>query len=212
MISYELMPDIKKTSFLLRAPVALMKKLSVRARKQGMSLNQLCLDLLAKADSDVCESNKGFALEGSASFGQFTKFAIDTILPAFGPDLCGVILYGSYARGEYRQSSDIDLLVVLNNKIPIERDLYSRIPDTLIENRQVSAMIVNLPNNPRGIWLDVAIDGLVLFDKVGEVSRFLAKTRSLILNGEMKREIAHGIPYWVHCIPDDRATGVEKRN
>ena len=30
----------------------------------------------------------------------------------FGEELCGIILYGSYARGDYRDDSDIDIMIL----------------------------------------------------------------------------------------------------
>jgi len=33
----------------------------------------------------------------------------------FGKDLISIILFGSYARGTYKETSDIDLLIIVNN-------------------------------------------------------------------------------------------------
>jgi predicted nucleotidyltransferase len=51
--------------------------------------------------------------------------AIDPIVRAFkkamqelyGDRLCDVILYGSYARGDYDEESDIDLMIVLADEV-----------------------------------------------------------------------------------------------
>lgn len=45
----------------------------------------------------------------------------DIILDAFSPyrrDICGLFLYGSYARGEQSEESDIDVLAVCAKKLP----------------------------------------------------------------------------------------------
>ena len=41
-----------------------------------------------------------------------------------GDDLAGVVVYGSFARGESGDRSDVDLLVVLGTGKPITRALY----------------------------------------------------------------------------------------
>jgi len=49
---------------------------------------------------------------------------IKTLLQsAFGDRLCGVILYGSEARGEARRDSDIDILMLLKGPVRLGEDL-----------------------------------------------------------------------------------------
>lgn len=43
--------------------------------------------------------------------------------PAFGDRLCGVVLYGSEARGEALADSDIDILVLLKGPLCIGEDI-----------------------------------------------------------------------------------------
>ncbi|MEM8525275.1 MAG: nucleotidyltransferase domain-containing protein [Bacteroidota bacterium] len=38
------------------------------------------------------------------------------VLSIYGEDLSKVILFGSYARGDFQEDSDVDFLVVLNKK------------------------------------------------------------------------------------------------
>ena len=44
------------------------------------------------------------------------------LINLYGERLKGLYLYGSYARGDYREGSDLDILVVLNDfeRAPIE--------------------------------------------------------------------------------------------
>ncbi len=40
-----------------------------------------------------------------------------------GDELVEVILYGSYARGDYTEDSDVDVLIVVNRKLTPEEEL-----------------------------------------------------------------------------------------
>lgn len=51
------------------------------------------------------------------------KYA-DNIRAIFGTHLKNIILYGSYARGDYTQDSDVDLMVLVNLSDP-EIEQYS---------------------------------------------------------------------------------------
>lgn len=62
-----------------------------------------------------------------------TKFA-EEVKKIYGPKLYKVILYGSCARGEFRQDSDIDIMVLLDvpqEAISLERNRILEISDKL---------------------------------------------------------------------------------
>ena len=48
-----------------------------------------------------------------------------------------------------------------------------------------------------GIWAEAAVDGLVVFERDLEVSRWLAGVRRRIVAGQLVRREAHGQPYWI---------------
>ena len=125
---------------------------------------------------------------------------LEVVQRQFADTLEGVVLFGSYARGTALPSSDIDILLVLSASVPIDRDLYERWRPLRLAGREVSPLIVSLPGSSedvRGIWLEIAIDGIVLFDRTLAVSRRLAAVRESIAAGRLKRMMTHGHPYWV---------------
>ena len=52
--------------------------------------------------------------------GEITTDLIDGLIKIFKDELVSIILYGSVARGDNKEDSDIDIAVVLQNKISKE--------------------------------------------------------------------------------------------
>ena len=121
----------------------------------------------------------------------------------FDDALVGVVVFGSWARGELRESSDIDVLVVVARRVPIRRALYRRWdeqPDIFWERHLVEPHFAHLPDGsrtPSGFWAEVATDGHVLLDAQERVSAYLATVRQAVASGRLQRHKLHGHPYWV---------------
>lgn len=118
----------------------------------------------------------------------------------FGRDLIGVVEYGSQARGEATVTSDVDLLLVLDRRVPITRELYRQwdaSPRTA-GTRTADAHFTYLPNEPTtgGIWAEAAVDGRVLFERDRLVTSALRSIRSDIADGRLRRRSVHGQTYW----------------
>ncbi|MDO8835074.1 MAG: nucleotidyltransferase domain-containing protein, partial [Vicinamibacterales bacterium] len=131
--------------------------------------------------------------------------AVEWPLAHFGDGLVGVLVYGSYVRGDATPASDVDLLVVVSPSVPLTRALY-RTWDSgppLWAGRTLDPHFVHLPVDRRaapGAWCEAAIDGVVLFERDGAVTRHLAALRSDIAAGRFVRRSAHGQPYWTMAI------------
>ena len=124
----------------------------------------------------------------------------------------GLVLFGSFARGTQTASSDIDLLVVLDQSVTLDRDLYSCWRPRKFEGREVTPLLVQIPGKGErigGLWFEVALDGIVLFDRDLHLSRFLSHVRELVADGRVSRMLTHGHPYWVYSDKTGRVLASE---
>jgi hypothetical protein len=104
-----------------------------------------------------------------------------------------VVLFGSRARGEADEASDWDLLVIarhLPDKV-LERHLWlkSTLPVawrgcTAILAKTLLEFEARLP----ALYLDIALDGIVLYDTNEYVTERLARLRRLIQKQGLRRE------------------------
>ena len=191
--------DIKR-SFLLRAPHSLIKALRAKAKRQNLSMNQLCISLLTHEEAPKAT----FKAKKTFQQGEFSSLILkhvdEVIAPSF-QNLIGVVLFGSAARGEMKASSDIDLLIVLKSKAEIDRDLYSKMKVATIGTHDISPLIVALPSEASlcsSLWIEASLDGCILYDTDFIISKRFSLIRSKILTGELVRHLSYGVPYWTH--------------
>ena len=181
--------------FVLRIDPTLHESLRKAARAEGMSLNRYCARRLASPD---------------APLGPPAAAVVRRATSLLGDSLLGVVAFGSWVRGDASSTSDVDILLVAHDSVAISRDLYRQWDDqpALNWNRhQVSPHFVHLPletDAVSGLWAEVAVDGLVLFEQEHVVSRRLAGVRRRIVEGRVSLRLARGQPYWVR---EPRRTG-----
>ena len=172
--------------FVLRVPPELHQKLDIEAKKQGLSLNQLILTKLQVQSARE-------------------RLFLEQIKLEFSP--LAVIQFGSSARGEESENSDIDLLIVIPLDQSIERDLYLRW-EKFLKNKflghesheKYSPQFVHPLGDisqASGLWLEVAMDGIVLFSSDVNLVKKLNFLKEQILQGYYLRKWSHGQPYWV---------------
>lgn len=172
--------------FVLRAGPRLHAALRQAAGEQGVSLNEYCVRRLSAPASLA-------VVPEAAAVG----WALDT----FGPDLVGVAVYGSWVRGEATAHSDVDLLVVLDEARPLTRELYRACDGVELawEGWPLQAQLTHLPIPgvvAGGLWAEVALEGIVLWERHVRLSRRLVAVRRDIVEGRLVRRVAHGQPYW----------------
>jgi predicted nucleotidyltransferase len=181
--------ELPSGRFVLRLDPTLHAALREAAARADLSLNEYCARKLAS---------------GGIGLGAPGWHAVERAAAVLGRSLVGVAVYGSWARDEMAEGSDVDVLVVVEDATPITRELYRRWDEEPVrwQGRRVEPHFVNLPPAealPSGTWAEVALDGIVLFDRDLTVSRCLVGLRKLILDGSLERREAHGQPYWVEA-------------
>jgi hypothetical protein len=181
------MNDTISGRFVLRLPPALHAALRDAARASGLSLNQYCVRKLASSTR---------ALDLAAAE------AVARALAVAGEDLVGVAVFGSWSRLQASAGSDVDLLIVIRPDAEITRSLYEAWDRGPVRwaGHAVEPHFVHLPapgQRISGLWAEVAVDGIVLFEPGLELSRHLVGLRHRIVSGGWVRRFAQGQPYWV---------------
>ena len=181
-------PHALSGRFVLRLDPDLHARLRGEAAARGISLNAHCVQRLA-APGGVSPGFEGVA---------------DTVRRAgelMGESLIAVVVFGSWARGEPADTSDVDVLIVIDRDVPITRELYRRWDEAPIawSGRTVDPHFVHLPaprRIPSGLWAEVAIDGIVLHDPGHRLFPRLAAVRRALAEGRLRRQTIHGAGYW----------------
>ena len=192
--------------FLLRIPPALHRELRDRAAGCGSSLNEFCRAAVETAvhgpTADVTTSS------GTA--------AAEAVLAGFGFQVEAVVLFGSGARGHAGTWSDVDLLIVVAAAVPITRALYRTWDRSVAAAAAIRALgpsvsphFAHLPVAAAGtrggggsLWLEVALHGIVLWQRGWALSRWLGSARVRMAEGAIRRRYAHGQPYWSYHGPN----------
>ena len=174
--------------FVLRLDPSLHAALRRAAAARGVSLNEYCATRLAAPAGELL------------AYGEAPE-TVRRAAALLGESLIGVAAFGSWARGELADTSDIDVLVVVGGDVAITRDLYRRWDEEAVtwNGRPIEPHFVRLPREqrtPSGLWAEVAIDGIVLFERDFRLSSRLAAVRRSLADGRLRRRIVHGQGYW----------------
>lgn len=173
---------------LLRLPADLHRTIARAAADLDVSFNEFCVRRLR-------EPADGHGVSVVRSL------VVSRAREAFDDRLLGVLVLGSWARGEAAASSDIDVLIVIDPRTTLTRELYrtwDREPLTC-EGRAIDAHFAHPPAAgapPTAVWCEAAVDGVVWYDRDGAVAIRLGEVRRAIAEGRVVRAFAHGQPYW----------------
>lgn len=187
--------------FVIRIPRELHVRLRREAMQTGRSLNSVCIEKLQA-------ERPGFAAPGAAAAqsGMISPEVLDKIYLQWPDDLVGLILFGSVARGEAGEHSDIDLLLVMRPETRITRSFYSRWEafcrelGGMHELDRISPHFAKLPRSAAeagGLWYEAALEGIVLWERDRRVSGLFRTVREAVAHGRIRRRLLHGSPYWI---------------
>lgn len=174
---------------LLRLPTTLHAVLQNTAEREGLSVNEYCVRRLGAPASPLGTDPDAMQLLRHAR-------------ELFGDQLVGILLYGSWVRGEASERSDVDALVVVETGVELTRALYREWDARPLTwaGRDVDAHFAHLPGEAPvtgGVWAEAAVDGLVLFERDDRLSAQLRRVRRAIADGRIIRRSVHGQSYWI---------------
>jgi predicted nucleotidyltransferase len=129
----------------------------------------------------------------SANWHTVLEPVIAALQKELGNRLVAIVLFGSRARGDYRPDSDWDLLVVAQKlpEKPFQRHLYLKgvLPD---DWRGKVALLAKTPaeleSHVPALYLDIALDGVILYDRGAYMKERLASLQRLIREKGLHRE------------------------
>lgn len=173
---------------LLRLPKDLHRSLVRAAADAGLSFNEFCVRRLR-------------APAGAPELSAVRSLVVTRARAVCGDRLVGVLVVGSWARGEAAAASDIDVLIVIDPKTALTRDLYRAwdLDPISFEGRAIDAHFAHpsaAGTAPTAVWCEAAVDGIVWYDRDGVMTIRLGEVRRAIAEGRVVRAFAHGQPYW----------------
>lgn len=121
------------------------------------------------------------------------SLASEELAKLFENEFIGMVLFGSWARSEAREDSDIDVLVVLKSlggmkirsKIYKVIAKYVRRPITLIDMRLSELLREGLELTP--LLINIVADAIVIYDRDNIIKSFIDKGRKLIKKAKLVR-------------------------
>jgi len=127
--------------------------------------------------------------------------AVQAMKQGLGADLVAVVLFGSQARGEADANSDWDLLLLARRLPEKPWQRHTQLKRLLPEAwRGRVSLLAKTPAEFEAhlpaLYLDVALDGVVLYDTGDYMAQRLAYLRELLARRGLRRERAGGEMTW----------------
>ena len=126
---------------------------------------------------------------------------VSNLREGLGDDLVAIVLFGSRARGEAYEGSDWDVLVIARRlpKRTLERAIRLKRMLSPDHRGEVSLLAKTPEEFTAGLpdlYLDIAVDGIVLYDADGFMGERLRFLRGLIRRKGLHREREDGDLMW----------------
>lgn len=126
---------------------------------------------------------------------------VEAVKERMGQRLLAVALFGSVARGQATEESDIDLLVVVNEQpsIALQECLFARRQVEPYPLRRISPIVSTQEMLQQNflILLDILDHGIILYDPEGVLSDLLSRLKHRLEEwGSRKVQLPDGSWYW----------------
>jgi predicted nucleotidyltransferase len=143
-------------------------------------------------------------METSAMSSQAVEFlapVVGALEQALGNDLIALVLFGSRARDDARPDSDWDLLLIADglplNTLQRHFFLKQLLPPELAGQLSlVTQTPAELDSYLTSLFLDIALDGIVLYDTDNFITTRLDQARQIIRQKKLQRKQANGEFSW----------------
>jgi len=127
----------------------------------------------------------------TVNLDEFSEALRRAFLEVFGESLVSLVLFGSYARGDYSVDSDIDVLVVLES-VGDRLELHKKLDAVEEALEPIFRRLRELGYNPRlspyalsreqasqtrPLYLDMVFDCRILYDKDGFMNKVVERVK-----------------------------------
>ena len=136
------------------------------------------------------------------------KNIIDCYSDFLGDTLISIVLFGSRAREDAKESSDYDLFIVAEGLPikPFQRVLFIREP-LKGQFEEKLCIIAKTPGEVLGtfppLFLDIGLDGIILFDKNDFFKNLQKRIRDIIQQAGLQRKRINGEFFWEWQTPPE---------
>ena len=135
------------------------------------------------------------------------KELLDVLLEAFGEKLFSLVVFGSVARSEADEQSDIDILIVADGlprgrlaRQDIFLQLEERLDERIGSEHPYLSPILKTPEEARElapIYLDMVEDAVILYDRDRFFRQVLDRLRKRLMELGAERRRIGRMRYWV---------------
>ena len=127
------------------------------------------------------------------SVGREITPAVRALQQGLGKKLVAVVLFGSRARGDAKEDSDWDMLVIAKDLPKRQMERYRETKEILPQKwRGRISILAKTPDEFEAVlpslYLEIALDGLILYDPQEYAAVQLQKLRRLIQAKDLRRE------------------------
>jgi len=201
----------KRLKFLLNKKLIIQDRGLYRMTERGIKF----LNLLKKAEAIIREEEFNEIYDRVPYiFRNYLISYVSVLKQNFNNNLISVILYGSVARGKWTYESDIDLLLIFSDEITNLSGFNKILTSITVtfektfqlkdgNNKRIYCSLQEYPiflndlSNFRTLFYDIAMDGIILYDRANVGFSFIERIKKRIVNKNLKRIfISDEIFYW----------------